>query len=131
MPPDGCRRRGGFLCGERRHSDLYKWAYKLVPVVDSDLLADCFDLAWDIRRLDMEAAPYDLTGVDDLSDGRGGYAAMRIEEPAGRAEYARRQREFAARGQSLRVRLLAVLDAAAGAAPGTGPDAEWTSSARP
>lgn len=111
--------------------DLYKWAYKLVPVVDSDLLADCFDLAWDIRRLDMEASPYDLTGVDDLSDGRGGYAAVRIEEPAGRAEYARRQREFAARGQSLRVRLLAVLDAAAGAAPGTGPDAEWTSSARP
>ena len=111
--------------------DLYKWAYKLVPVVDSDLLADCFDLAWDIRRLDMEASPYDLTGVDDLSDGRGGYAAVRIEEPAGRAEYARRQREFAARGQALRVRLLAVLDAAAGAAPGTGPDAEWTSSARP
>ena len=111
--------------------DLYKWAYKLVPVVDSDLLADCFDLAWDIRRLDMEASPYDLTGVDDLSDGRGGYAAVRIEEPAGRAEYARRQREFAARGQALRVRLLAVLDAAAGAAPGTGPAAEWTSSARP
>ncbi len=111
--------------------DLYKWAYKLVPVVDSDLLADCFDLAWDIRRLDMEASPYDLTGVDDLSDGRGGYAAVRIEEPAGRAEYARRQREFAARGQALRVRLLAVLDAAAGAAPGTGPEAEWTSSVRP
>ena len=111
--------------------DLYKWAYKLVPVVDSDLLADCFDLAWDIRRLDMEASPYDLTGVDDLSDGRDGYAAVRIEEPAGRAEYARRQREFAERGQALRARLLAVLNAAAGAAPGTGPDAEWTSSARP
>ena len=111
--------------------DLYKWAYKLVPVVDSDLLADCFDLAWDIRRLDMEASPYDLTGVDDLSDGCGGYAAVRIEEPTGRAEYARRQREFAARGQALRVRLLAVLDEAVGAAPGTGPDAEWTSSARP
>ena len=111
--------------------DLYKWAYKLVPVVDSDLLADCFDLAWDIRRLDMEASPYDLTGVGDLSDGRGGYAAVRIEEPAGRAEYARRQREFAERGQALRARLLAVLDAAAGAAPGTRPDTEWTSSARP
>ena len=111
--------------------DLYKWAYKLVPVVDSDLLADCFDLAWDIRRLDMEASPYDLTGVDDLSDGRGGYAAVRIEEPAGRAEYARRQREFAERGQALRARLLAMLDAAVGAAPGTRPDTEWTSSARP
>ncbi|GGK54757.1 hypothetical protein GCM10007073_22350 [Micrococcus flavus] len=92
--------------------DLYKWAYKLVPLVDSDLLADCFDLAWDIRRLDMEASPYDLTGVDDLSDGRGGYEAVRIEEPAGRAEYARRQREFAERGQALRIRLLAVLEGA-------------------
>ena len=111
--------------------DLYKWAYKLVPVVDSDLLADCFDLAWDIRRLDMEASPYDLTGVDDLSDGRGGYAAVRIEEPVGRAEYARRQREFAERGQTLRARLLAVLDAAVGAAPGAWPDTEWTSSGRP
>ena len=111
--------------------DLYKWAYKLVPVVDSDLLADCFDLAWDIRRLDMEASPYDLTGVGDLSDGRGGYAAVQIEEPAGRAEYARRQREFAERGQALRARLLAVLDEAVGAAPGARPDAEWTSSARP
>ncbi|MBD4674551.1 3-methyladenine DNA glycosylase, partial [Xanthomonas citri pv. citri] len=59
------------------------------------------------------------------------YAAVRIEEPAGRAEYARRQREFAARGQALRVRLLAMLDAAVGAAPGTRPDTEWTSSARP
>lgn len=111
--------------------DLYKWAYKLVPAVDSGLLADCFDLAWDIRRLDMEASPYDLTGVDDLSDGRGGYAAVRIEEPAGRAEYARRQREFAERGQALRVRLLAVLDETVGAAPGARPDTEWTSSGRP
>lgn len=92
--------------------DLYKWAYKLVPLVDSELLADCFDLAWDIRRLDMEASPYDLTGVDDLSDGVGGYEAVRIEEPAGRAEYARRQRDFAERGQALRARLLAVLEGA-------------------
>ncbi|HAY87084.1 MAG TPA: 3-methyladenine DNA glycosylase, partial [Micrococcus luteus] len=50
-------------------------------------------------------------------------------EPAGRAEYARRQREFAERGQALRARLLAVLDEAVGAAPGARPDAEWTSSA--
>lgn len=89
--------------------DLYKWAYKLVPWVSSDLVADCFDLAWDIRRTDMEASPYDLAGVDDLSDGRGGYAPVRIETPEGRAEYARRQRGFAERGQALRARLLAAL----------------------
>ncbi|UBH24735.1 3-methyladenine DNA glycosylase [Micrococcus porci] len=96
--------------------DLYKWAHKLLPLVDSDLVADCFDLAWDIRRLDMEASPYDLTGVDDLSDGLGGYTPVRIETPEGRAEYARRQRGFAERGQALRARLLAALEAGARAA---------------
>ena len=40
--------------------DLYNWAYKLIPAVSSDLLLDCFDLAWRIRQLDMRASPYDL-----------------------------------------------------------------------
>ena len=40
--------------------DVYKWAYKLLPLVDSTLVMDCFDLAWDARELDMRAAPYDI-----------------------------------------------------------------------
>ena len=31
--------------------DLYKWAYKLDPFVPSELVADCFALAAEIRDL--------------------------------------------------------------------------------
>jgi hypothetical protein len=82
--------------------DLYKWAYKLSPLTPSDLVADCFDLARDVRLLDMAASPYDLAPL--------GVAPVQIETPAGRAEYVRRQKAFAERGQALRGRLLEVLD---------------------
>lgn len=39
--------------------DLFKWALKLGPLVPGELLLDCFELAKDARRLDMEASPYD------------------------------------------------------------------------
>ncbi|MDR5712334.1 3-methyladenine DNA glycosylase [Nesterenkonia flava] len=82
--------------------DLYKWAYKLIPAVSSDLLLECFDLAWRIRELDMRASPYDLQDW--------GYEPVRIEEPAGRAEYTRAQRAFSEEAQVLRGKILAVLD---------------------
>jgi len=43
--------------------DLYKHAFRLTPLVPSELVADAFELAWDIRILDMRAAPYDFSGV--------------------------------------------------------------------
>jgi hypothetical protein len=43
-----------------RGMDVYKWAFKLSPLVPSDLVADAFDLAREIRLLDMQASPYDL-----------------------------------------------------------------------
>jgi hypothetical protein len=43
--------------------DLYKWAYKLVPLVPAELVADCFALARDVRVLDMRASPYDLAAL--------------------------------------------------------------------
>ncbi|WP_374761819.1 3-methyladenine DNA glycosylase [Nesterenkonia aerolata] len=89
--------------------DLYKWAYKLIPAVGSDLLMDCFDLAWRIRELDMRASPYDLRGW--------GYEPVRIEEPSGRAEYARAQKAFSEEAQTLRERILAQLDRIEGLAP--------------
>ncbi len=82
--------------------DLYKWAYKLGPAVPGELLADCFDLAADVRELDMRASPYDLRDS--------GYTAVEIETPDGRAEYAAAQREFARRGGALRQRLLAICE---------------------
>jgi hypothetical protein len=77
--------------------DLYKWAYKLLPAVPSELLVDCFLLARQIRELDMRASPYDLTDL--------GYLPVRIETGAGKAEYVAAQRDFAARAQVLRRRL--------------------------
>ena len=82
--------------------DLYKWAYKLTPAVPSVLVLDCFELARDIRVLDMQASPYDLREL--------GYPPVPIESPEGKAEYICRQREFAQRGQALRTRLMDVCD---------------------
>lgn len=81
--------------------DLYKWACKLSPAVPSELVMDCFELARDLRVLDMEASPYDLREL--------GYQPVRVETAEGRVAYAARQRDLAARGQALRSRLLAVL----------------------
>ena len=86
--------------------DLYKWAYKLSPAVPGELLADCFALAADVRELDMRASPYDLAAH--------GYSPVRIETPAGRAEYARAQAGFAAAAAPLRRRLLDVCTAVLG-----------------
>ena len=84
--------------------DVYKWAFKLTPLVPSDLVADAFDLAREIRVLDMRASPYDLREL--------GHDPVRIETPEGKAAYVEAQRAFAARSNELRLRLLAVLDAA-------------------
>lgn len=81
--------------------DLYRWAFKLAPAMPSDLIADAFALAKEIRTLDMQASPYDLRDL--------GYAPVAIETPEGRREYAQRQRAFAERGNALRRRLLAVV----------------------
>ena len=78
--------------------DLYKHAFRLTPMVCSDLVADCFELARDIRVLDMRAAPYDLADL--------GFDPVRIETPEGKQEYAAAQRRFAQRGAPLRRRLV-------------------------
>jgi hypothetical protein len=87
--------------------DVYKWAFKLTPLVPSELVSDAFDLAREIRVLDMEASPYDLREL--------GYAPVPIETPEGKAAYLERQRVFAERSTALRRRLLAVLDDATAA----------------
>jgi hypothetical protein len=84
--------------------DVYKWAFKLSPLVPSELTADAFDLAREIRVLDMQASPYDLREL--------GYEPVAIETPAGKAEYLARQRTFADRSNALRRRLLEILDGA-------------------
>ena len=80
--------------------DLYKWAFKLAPFTPGELLADCFELARDIREIDMRASPYDLRAL--------GFEPIMVETSAGRAEYERHQRAFTARGEPLREQLIAL-----------------------
>ena len=82
--------------------DTYKWAYKLSPLIASELVADCFELARDIRTLDMRASPYDLSEL--------GYPPVRIETVEGRHEYVLAQRSFAERAIPLRTRLMLECD---------------------
>ena len=80
--------------------DCHKWATKLGPAVPGDLALDCFELARDIRLLDMQASPYDFSSY--------GEPAVAIETPEGKAEYVARQREFSQRAGHLRARLIGV-----------------------
>ena len=83
--------------------DLYKWALKLTPAVPGDVVLDSFELARDVRVVDMQASPYDVSSY--------GLAPVAIETTEGKAQYVRHQRAFAERGAALRERLLAVCDA--------------------
>jgi hypothetical protein len=99
--------RGSMLQHEQRgclhaNMDLYKWAFKLAPFTSSDLLADCFELARDIREVDMRASPYDLRGL--------GFEPIAIETASGRADYERHQRAFTLRGEPLRTQLIVLCE---------------------
>lgn len=83
--------------------DLYKWAVKLGPLVPGELLLDAFELARDIRELDMRASPYDLADW--------GYEPVPVETAAGKAAYVAAQRGFTERAQPIRRALLALLPA--------------------
>lgn len=80
--------------------DLYKWAYKLAPFTPSELVADAFELARDIREIDMRASPYDFSSL--------GFPPIMIETESGRHDYESLQRAFSARAQPLRERLIDV-----------------------
>jgi hypothetical protein len=82
--------------------DLYKWSSKLAPFAPSELIADCFELARDIREIDMRASPYDLRTL--------GFEPIAIETPSGRNEYEQHQRAFTLRGEPLRTRLIALCE---------------------
>ncbi|GFG69633.1 3-methyladenine DNA glycosylase [Mycolicibacter senuensis] len=74
--------------------DLYKWCYKLGPLIESELLLECLQLAAAAREIDMRASPYDLSGY--------GYEPICIENPVGRAEYVRCQTEVSQHAAPLR-----------------------------
>lgn len=81
--------------------DLYKWAAKAMPWAGADLLLDCFELAVELRDLDMRASPYDLADW--------GREAVRIETLEGRRIYEDEQKRLATKAEPLRERLIAVI----------------------
>jgi hypothetical protein len=81
--------------------DLYKWAAKAMPWIGSELLLDCFELAMELRDLDMRASPYDLKAW--------GREPICIETADGRRLYEVEQRRLAAEAALLRERLIAGL----------------------
>ena len=83
--------------------DCHKWATKLGAAVPGELALDCFELARDVRRLDMRASPYDLSTYAERP--------VAIETVEGKAEYVSQQRGFAQRAAALRDALLVVCDA--------------------
>ena len=81
--------------------DLYKWATKLGPLVPGPLWLDCFELARDVRILDMEASPYDVRPL--------GFGVVEIEKSSGKLEYVTRQRLFSRRAAPLRQQLIEII----------------------
>jgi hypothetical protein len=82
--------------------DLLKWSLKLMPMIASDVLLDAFENARALRRLDMQASPYDLSEL--------GVHPVRVESAEGRAEYRDRQRALAERSAPIRARLISSCD---------------------
>lgn len=82
--------------------DLYKHAFRLSPLVSSDLIADCFELARDVRAVDMRASPYDLSAL--------GYEPIPIETADGKRAYAEHQRDFMEQATPLRQHLIDTCD---------------------
>ena len=78
--------------------DVYKFVGKLLPLVDSDLLIDAFELAHEARELDMRASTYDLRAL--------GYDPIPVETATGRAEYVRQQADLSERSAAVRFALL-------------------------
>jgi hypothetical protein len=79
--------------------DLYRFCYKIAPWIESELLADAFELARFAREIDMRASPYQLREI--------GFEPIRVETADGRAEYVRFQRKIFERALPIRHRVLA------------------------
>ena len=77
--------------------DLFKWAIKVHPYIDSHIIADALELAIVAREIDMRASPYDLTAYKPgnvPTDGIGysfNTQPICIETVEGRKEYVKHQ----------------------------------------
>jgi len=86
--------------------DLYKWSYKWMPWIPSAVLFEAMGIAIRAREVDMRASPYDLRSL--------GFDPIRIEDPSGKEEYRRLQREIAEDAQPVRETLILILESLSG-----------------
>ena len=91
--------QGGCL---HANMDLYKWCFKLYPLISSELLRKSFLLAAEAREIDMRASPYDLLSL--------GFTPIKIETAEGQAEYRQAQRDIADKAAVLRAELLSAAE---------------------
>ncbi|CAM9380226.1 unnamed protein product [Chrysoparadoxa australica] len=84
--------------------DLFKWALKMFPWVPSSLVADCFELAVNARKLDMRASPYDISKFH--KDGELDLSPITVENEEGRKEYQVMQHELYLHSLPIRAALL-------------------------
>lgn len=78
--------------------DLYKWAFKLYPWISSEIIRDAFFNAFETRKVDMQASPYDAREF--------GLEPIRIETESGRKEYIEKQTQIYQNSQPIRHRLI-------------------------
>lgn len=79
--------------------DLFKWAFKLFPLIPSSIIGDALEVALEARTLDVAASPYDA-GIYT-----GGWK-VKVEEEEGRREYKTRQMEIMGKSGEVRDRLI-------------------------
>jgi hypothetical protein len=84
--------------------DLYKHAQRFAPIFGSHLVRTAFELAKDIRTVDMQVAPYDLSDL--------GVIPIPVETQAGRDQFATHQMQFAQRAQELRLQMISHIEMA-------------------
>ncbi len=81
--------------------DVYRWAFKFYPWINSELIWQAFDVAWQARWVDMKASPYDLSTL--------GYQNICIETREGAEEYVREQKRLYALAKPIREQLIVEL----------------------
>ncbi len=87
--------------------DLLRYALRLAPFLEPELLGDALAVAVDARKLDMRASPYDLRGAVATGDA----APVRVETAAGRRAYVAEQARLAEAAAPVRSALLDAYDA--------------------
>ncbi|TNE68598.1 3-methyladenine DNA glycosylase [bacterium] len=78
--------------------DVYRWAFKFYPWIDSETIWEAFDLAWNARWIDMKASPYDVSGLGEIN--------IPIETKEGAEEYVREQKKLYQQGVLIRRQLI-------------------------